>query len=172
MAFLLVSTRIMFHSATECSIERNSHSIVARLKREGFKLVSIKGSRTIIVPHPKKDLPTGTALALPSVFSAADEEDDLTANAIEALRLWAEDETLPTPSSYEEISSLPEVREHLSAGAFLTRVPFIEDTTRTVRANVTFDKGMLDAIDAAAKERGLARSAFLASAARKEIEAA
>jgi hypothetical protein len=31
---------------------------------------------------------------------------------------------------------------------------------------------MLDAIDAAAKERGLTRSAFLASAARKEIEAA
>jgi metal-responsive CopG/Arc/MetJ family transcriptional regulator len=51
-------------------------------------------------------------------------------------------------------------------------VPFIEDTTRTVRANVTFDKGMLDAIDTAAKERGLTRSAFLASAARKEIEAA
>jgi predicted RNase H-like HicB family nuclease len=109
---------------------------------------------------------------LPSVFSAADAEDDLTANAIEALRLWAEDETLPVPSSYDAISALPEVRTQLASGAFLTRVPFIEDTTRTVRANVTFDKGMLDAIDAAAKERGLTRSAFLASAARKEIEAA
>ncbi|MDO3435741.1 type II toxin-antitoxin system HicB family antitoxin [Rhizobium sp. CBN3] len=109
---------------------------------------------------------------LPSVFSAADEEEDLTANAIEALRLWAEDETLPVPSSYDEISSRPDIREQLAEGAFLTRVPFIEDTTRTVRANVTFDKGMLDAIDKAAKERGLTRSAFLASAARKEIEAA
>jgi predicted RNase H-like HicB family nuclease len=109
---------------------------------------------------------------LPSVFSAADAEDDLTANAIEALRLWAEDETLPVPSSYDAISALPEVRTQLASGAFLTRVPFIEDKTRTVRANVIFDKGMLDAIDAAAKERGLTRSAFLASAARKEIEAA
>jgi predicted RNase H-like HicB family nuclease len=109
---------------------------------------------------------------LPSVFSAADAEDDLTANAIEALWLWAGDEPLPVPSSYDAISALPEVRAQLASGAFLTRVPFIEDTTRTVRANVTFDKGMLDAIDAAARERGLTRSAFLASAARKEIEAA
>lgn len=64
------------------------------------------------------------------------------------------------------------MRQQLSGGAFLMRVPFIEDDTRIVRANVTFEKGMLDAIDMAARERGLTRSAFLASAARKEIEAA
>nr|WP_244956124.1 type II toxin-antitoxin system HicA family toxin [Rhizobium changzhiense] len=54
------------------SVERNSQKIIARLKREGFEVVSIKGShhklrrgsQTIIVPHPKKDLPTGTALAI------------------------------------------------------------------------------------------------------------
>ena len=109
---------------------------------------------------------------LPSVFSAADAEDDLTANAIEALRLWAEDETLPAPSSYEDLVTREDVRAELAKGAFLARIPFIEDDTRVVRANVTFEKGMLDAIDAAAKERGLTRSAFLASAARKEIEAA
>ncbi|MFS2152159.1 type II toxin-antitoxin system HicB family antitoxin [Rhizobium sp. Rhizsp42] len=127
----------------------------------------------IALVHKEPDSAFGVSFPdLPSVFSAADVEDDLTANAIEALRLWAEDETLPTPSSFDEISARPEVRSELASGAFLTRIPFIEDTTRTVRANVTFDKGMLDAIDAAAKERGLTRSAFLASAARKEIEAA
>lgn len=109
---------------------------------------------------------------LPSVFSAADAEEDLTANAIEALRLWAEDGALPVPASYEELMSRSEVRSELAKGAFLARIPFIEDDTRVVRANVTFEKGMLDAIDAAAKERGLTRSAFLASAARKDIEAA
>jgi len=109
---------------------------------------------------------------LPSVFSAADAQDDLTANAIEALRLWAEDETLPAPSSYEDLVAREDVRAELAKGAFLARIPFIEDDTRVVRANVTFEKGMLDAIDAAAKERGLTRSAFLASAARKDIEAA
>ncbi|WP_064800214.1 MULTISPECIES: type II toxin-antitoxin system HicB family antitoxin [unclassified Rhizobium] len=127
----------------------------------------------IALVHKDKNSAFGVSFPdLPSVFSAAGEEEDLTANAIDALRLWAEDETLPVPSSYDEISSRPDIREQLAAGAFLTRVPFIEDTTRTVRANVTFDKGMLDAIDKAAKERGLTRSAFLASAARKEIEAA
>ncbi|MFP3543301.1 type II toxin-antitoxin system HicA family toxin [Rhizobium sp. SIMBA_035] len=53
-------------------MERNSREIIARLKRDGFELVSVKGShhkfrkgdRTIIVPHPKKDLPAGTALAI------------------------------------------------------------------------------------------------------------
>ncbi|MBB4235376.1 type II toxin-antitoxin system HicB family antitoxin [Rhizobium esperanzae] len=127
----------------------------------------------IALVHKDMDSAFGISFPdLPAVFSAADEEEDLTANAIEALRLWAEDETLPTPSSYDEISSRQDIREQLAGGAFLTRIPFIEDTTRTVRANVTFDKGMLDAIDRAAKERGLTRSAFLASAARKEIEAA
>ena len=53
-------------------MERNSQKIITRLKREGYVLVSVKGSHhklrrgthTIIVPHPKKDLPVGTALAV------------------------------------------------------------------------------------------------------------
>lgn len=109
---------------------------------------------------------------LPSVFSASDGEEDLIANAIEALRLWAEDEQLPLPSTYEQVTAREDVRAELVKGAFLVRVPVIEDDARVVRANVTFEKGMLDAIDAVARERGLTRSAFLASAARKEIDAA
>jgi predicted RNase H-like HicB family nuclease len=107
---------------------------------------------------------------LPAVFSAADVEEDLLRNAIEALRLWADDEALPTPSPHAEILARPEVREELAAGAFLIRVPLIEDDTRTVRANITMEAGTLAAIDMAAKQRGLTRSAFLASCARKEIE--
>ncbi len=50
-------------------IETNSRKIVERLRREGFELVSVRGShhkyrkgdRVVIVPHPKKDLPLGTA---------------------------------------------------------------------------------------------------------------
>jgi predicted RNA binding protein YcfA (HicA-like mRNA interferase family) len=53
-------------------MERDSKKIVKRLKDEGFELVSIAGSHhkfrkgpiTVIVPHPKKDLPTGTARAI------------------------------------------------------------------------------------------------------------
>jgi len=50
-------------------MERNSKDIVKRLLKEGFEQVSQNGShvkfrkddRTVIVPHPKKDLPMGTA---------------------------------------------------------------------------------------------------------------
>ncbi|MXY39066.1 MAG: type II toxin-antitoxin system HicA family toxin [Rhodospirillaceae bacterium] len=51
---------------------RNSRDIVRRLKAEGFELVSVKGSHhkfrkgaiTVVVPHPKKDLPVGTAWSI------------------------------------------------------------------------------------------------------------
>jgi len=53
-------------------MERDSKKIVKRLKEEGFELIGVagshhkfrKGSITVIVPHPKKDLPTGTARAI------------------------------------------------------------------------------------------------------------
>lgn len=107
---------------------------------------------------------------LPGVFSAADDEEDIVSNAIEALTLWAEDETLPAPSSHAEILAREDVRAELKEGAFLVRIPLVRDDTRTVRANITMEAGTLAAIDAAAKRRGLTRSAFLASAALKEIE--
>jgi predicted RNA binding protein YcfA (HicA-like mRNA interferase family) len=53
-------------------MERDSKKIVKRLIAEGFELVSTKGShhkfrkdsRTVIIPHPKKDLPLGTARSI------------------------------------------------------------------------------------------------------------
>jgi predicted RNA binding protein YcfA (HicA-like mRNA interferase family) len=53
-------------------VERDSRKIIQRLKAEGYELVAVsgshhkfrKGDRTIIVPHPKKDLPVGTARAI------------------------------------------------------------------------------------------------------------
>jgi predicted RNA binding protein YcfA (HicA-like mRNA interferase family) len=53
-------------------MERDSRKIVQRLEREGWIFVSAKGShhkfrkddKTVIVPHPKKDLPVGTARSI------------------------------------------------------------------------------------------------------------
>ena len=52
-------------------LERNSRKIMARLKSDGWREVSCEGSHhkmrhpckpfPIIVPHPKKDIPPGTA---------------------------------------------------------------------------------------------------------------
>ncbi len=53
-------------------MERDSKRIIKRLRDEGFELISVRGSHhkfrkgavTIIVPHPKKNLPVGTARAI------------------------------------------------------------------------------------------------------------
>lgn len=124
------------------------------------------------IVHKEEDSAFGVSFPdLPAVFSASDEESDLIANAIEALRLFAEDADLPPPSPIETLLARADIREELAEGAFLVRVPLVEHDTRVVRANVTFEAGMLRAIDETASKRGLSRSAFLASCARKEIEA-
>lgn len=53
-------------------MEYNSTKIIKRLKKEGWELVGVNGShhkfrkdgRTLIVPHPKKDLPKGLARSI------------------------------------------------------------------------------------------------------------
>lgn len=49
-------------------------------------------------------------------------------------------------------------------------IPVVINAGRTVRANLTFDAGLLQAIDDSARKHGLTRSAFLASAALEKIE--
>ena len=105
---------------------------------------------------------------LPGCFSAADAIDDVLPNACEALELWFEDADATQPRRLDEIRDLAAV--DLAEGAFIVAVPRITRTGRQVRANISLDRGMLDAIDRAATERSLTRSAFLADAARNEIE--
>ncbi|WP_027170450.1 type II toxin-antitoxin system HicA family toxin [Mesorhizobium sp. WSM3224] len=53
-------------------MERDSRRIIKRLKDDGFELISIRGSHhkfrkgavVLVVPHPEKDLPVGTARAI------------------------------------------------------------------------------------------------------------
>ncbi len=74
----------------------------------------------IAVVHKDPESAFGVSFPdLPSVFSAADDEDDIVPNAIEALTLWAEDETLPQPSSHADILARDDVRAELREGAFL-----------------------------------------------------
>ncbi|MEP6867747.1 MAG: type II toxin-antitoxin system HicB family antitoxin [Novosphingobium sp.] len=105
---------------------------------------------------------------LPGCFSAADEIEDVLPHACEALELWFEDAADVTPSGLEEIRVL--AATDLAEGAFIVAVPRIQRTGKMVRANISLDRGMLDAIDRAATERLLTRSAFLMDAARNEIE--
>jgi predicted RNA binding protein YcfA (HicA-like mRNA interferase family) len=53
---------------------RDSRDIIARLRKDGFEEVSVRGShhkyahsvlrRIVIVPHPRKDLPPGTVRSI------------------------------------------------------------------------------------------------------------
>ena len=103
----------------------------------------------------------------PGCFSAADCFDDILPNAIEALALYFED------GEESEARGLEAVREEaagdIAAGAFLILVPHVPERRRTVRVNLSLDKGLLDTLDEAARMRGMSRSAFVAKAAAREI---
>ena len=106
---------------------------------------------------------------VPGVYSAADEAEDIISKAAEALSFYAEDGQLPAPSSHEQIVARKDIQDALAEGAYLVQIPFVENDTLVVRANITIERGLLRAIDTTAKARGLTRSAFLANAARHEI---
>lgn len=105
---------------------------------------------------------------LPGCFSAADAIEDVLPNACEALEFWFEDAEPVAPQRLDQVREA--AAEDIAAGFFIVAVPYIRRLGRQVRANISLDKGMLDAIDRAAAERSLTRSAFLADAARNEIE--
>jgi predicted RNase H-like HicB family nuclease len=106
---------------------------------------------------------------VPGCFSAADELDDLLANASEALALHLEGGVLPEARTLEAVREDADVARDLKDGAFLLAVPVIRLSGRTTKANITMDAGLLAAVDATARVRGLTRSAFLADLARREI---
>lgn len=111
---------------------------------------------------------------VPGCVTASDSEAVTIAQAAEALRLWAEDaldsgETLPAPRPLDALRKEPDVMESMSRGAAFVFVPLLVDSGRPARANISLDRNLLDAIDKAAKLRGLTRSAFLATAAREKI---
>jgi len=107
---------------------------------------------------------------LPGCHSAADRVEDVLPNACEALDLWFEDQDEVEPRGLDEVKAA--AAEELAAGGTLIAVPRISNDHRVKRVNLSIERGILDAIDKAAAERSLTRSAFIAQAARNEIEGA
>ena len=121
------------------------------------------------VVHKDEDSAFGVQFPdLPGCFSAADAIEDVIPNAVEALSLWFEDAEETEPRAVEAIRA--DAADDLADGAFLVMVPWIGRNSKPARVNISLDRGMLDAIDTAAAMRRLTRSAFLAEAARNEIE--
>jgi predicted RNase H-like HicB family nuclease len=112
---------------------------------------------------------------LPGCTSGGVTIDDALRNAVEAVMLWVEDarangEKIPKARPAEKLRDDPGVAAALADGGALAYVPLVLDAARPVKANLSLDAGLLNAIDEAAERRGLTRSAFLASAAREKIE--
>lgn len=112
---------------------------------------------------------------LPGCTSGGDTVEESLHNAVEAVTLWVEDaradgEEIPKPRSAEKLRHDPNIAAALARGGILAYVPLVRDAGRPVKANLSLDAGLLNAIDEAAARRGLTRSAFLASAAREKIE--
>lgn len=110
---------------------------------------------------------------IPGCISAGDTLDEAVANGAEALAghikwMEADGDPVPPPRSLDQIrsdDSLAEDRED----AVLVAIPLVRDLGSTTRINVSLDLGLLEAIDSEARQRGQTRSAFIASAVRKEL---
>jgi hypothetical protein len=76
------------------------------------------------------------------------------------------------PRSIEALRTDAEVRTAIAEGAIFLSAPLVIEDGRPVKANISLDRGLLDAIDVAARRSGLTRSGFLASAAREKIATA
>jgi predicted RNase H-like HicB family nuclease len=111
---------------------------------------------------------------VPGCLPATDEFDDLPRVAAEVLRqhveaLESNGRPVPEPRPLADAMGDKDVRKALRHGATTMLVPLLADPGRTVRVNVTVERGLLIQIDEAAEARGLTRSAFLAQAAREKI---
>lgn len=130
--------------------------------------------RFIAFVHKEPDSCYGVSFPdVPGCTSAGDTLDDALTNAVDALSghvrlMEADGDATPTPRTLEAISADPGLADDMS-GAIISAVPLVRDRGSTTRINVSLDLGLLEAIDGLAKQRSQTRSAFLASAARREV---
>ena len=112
----------------------------------------------------------------PGCTAMGRDENEAYENALEALGEWVHDARSeganPKPRTLAQLRRDKSVQSALEEGAVLLTVPLLIEDGKPVKANISLDRGLLDAIDHAAKRAGLTRSGFLASAAREKIEAA
>ncbi|MYF88851.1 MAG: ribbon-helix-helix protein, CopG family [Boseongicola sp. SB0676_bin_33] len=109
----------------------------------------------------------------PGCVSQGDSLDEALRMAREALAshvevMLAAGQAVREPSDVQQVVSDQDLAEWRE-GATLAYVPLILDLGSPKRVNVSIAPGLLKAIDDAARARGMNRSAFLASAARKEV---
>jgi predicted RNase H-like HicB family nuclease len=111
---------------------------------------------------------------LPGCTAMADTLDQAMTSAAEALRDWINTveisgNAIPAARSAEALRTDPEVSEALADGASLAAILVVRSTGKPVRANLSLDEGIVSAIDAAARKRGVTRSAMVEILARQHL---
>jgi len=130
--------------------------------------------RYIAFVHKDPDSAFGVSFPdLPGCVAVEETLEKALASAVDALAghvrwMEADGEAIPPPRSADEIAADPELAEDRE-GAMLAVVPLVRDLGSTTRINVSLDLGLLEAIDSEARHRGQTRSAFIASAVRREL---
>jgi len=110
----------------------------------------------------------------PGCVSVGDNIDEAIRHGSEALAFHVEGliddgESIPRPRSIDAIKADPELSDWRREADFVL-IPLLLDRGTSRRVNISLDRGLLEAIDNEAKLRRMTRSAFLATAARREIE--
>lgn len=77
-------------------------------------------------------------------------------------------EPLPVPRPVDALKSDPDFRAD-AAGAIVVALP-LDLPGRAVRINISLDEHLVAAVDQAAREAGMSRSAFIAAAARERLQ--
>ena len=77
-------------------------------------------------------------------------------------------ERLPLPRSIDAIKTDPELAARRE-GADFVLIPLHLDRGSSRRVNIFLDRGLLEAIDDETRQRRMTRSAFLSTAARRDI---
>lgn len=124
--------------------------------------------------HNEADSDYGASFPdFPGCVAAGETFEEAVEAAIEALGLHveglrADGAAIPRPSRFEEIMANEDAWWQ-TEGSTVAAIPLIEDRARKVRVNINLNSDLLAAIDHQAKARGMTRSAFLASAATREL---
>lgn len=130
--------------------------------------------RYVAFVHKDPDSAYGISFPdFPGCISAGDTMDEVIANGTDALSFHvrgmdADGDIIPSPRSLQDIIQDADFAEDL-VGASFVMVPLVRDLGSTTRINVSLDLGLLKAIDDEARSRKQTRSAFIASAVRREL---
>ncbi len=110
----------------------------------------------------------------PGCVSVGDTVDEAVRHGGEALALHVEGlvgagESIPPPRPIAAIKADPDLADW-RRGADFVLIPLLLDRGSSRRVSISLDTGLLEAIDDEARQRRMTRSAFLATAARREMQ--